>query len=43
MRLFREVCDRIGILKKGALVKELNTAEVSANELETLYLEYMKN
>ena len=39
----REVCDRIGILKKGALVKELNTAEVSANELETLYLEYMKN
>ncbi|MEL7123928.1 MAG: ABC transporter ATP-binding protein [Bacteroidota bacterium] len=39
----REVCDRIGILKKGELVKELNTADVSANELETLYLEYMKN
>ncbi|MEL6989356.1 MAG: ABC transporter ATP-binding protein, partial [Bacteroidota bacterium] len=39
----REVCDRIGILKKGELVKELNSNDVSANELENLYLEYMKN
>ncbi|MEL6864073.1 MAG: ABC transporter ATP-binding protein [Bacteroidota bacterium] len=39
----REVCDRIGILKKGSLVKELRSEEVSANELESLYLEYMKN
>ena len=39
----REVCDRIGILKKGSLVKELRSEEVSANELENLYLEYMKN
>ncbi|MEL6534971.1 MAG: ABC transporter ATP-binding protein [Bacteroidota bacterium] len=39
----REVCDRIGILKQGNLVKELRSAEVSANELESLYLEYMKN
>ncbi len=39
----REVCHRIGILKKGSLVKELRSEEVSANELENLYLEYMKN
>lgn len=39
----REVCHRIGILKKGALVKELRSEDVSANELESLYLEYMKN
>jgi len=39
----REVCDRIGILNKGVLVKELDSEEVSASELERLYLEYMKN
>ena len=39
----REVCHRIGILKQGALVKELRSEEVSANELEQLYLEYMTN
>jgi len=39
----REVCHRIGILNKGRLVKELRSEEVSANELETLYLEYMQN
>ncbi|NRB50256.1 MAG: ABC transporter ATP-binding protein [Saprospiraceae bacterium] len=39
----REVCHRIGILKNGTLVKELRSEEVSANELESLYLEYMKN
>ena len=39
----REVCDRIGILKKGALLKELRSEEVSADELEKLYLEFMKN
>ncbi len=39
----REVCHRIGILKKGALVKELQSKEVSARELETLYLDFMKN
>ncbi|MEL6561652.1 MAG: ABC transporter ATP-binding protein [Bacteroidota bacterium] len=37
----REVCHRIGILKQGALVKELRSEEVSASELEQLYLEYM--
>lgn len=39
----REVCHRIGILKNGELVKEIQSAEVSANELETLYLNFMKN
>ncbi|MEM6722877.1 MAG: ABC transporter ATP-binding protein [Bacteroidota bacterium] len=38
----REVCHRIGILKKGKLIKEIQSNEVSANELENLYLEYMK-
>jgi ABC-2 type transport system ATP-binding protein len=39
----REVCHRIGIIKQGALVKELRSEEVSANELEQLYLNYMIN
>lgn len=39
----REVCHRIGILKKGALIKELKSEAVSANELEQLYLEFMAN
>lgn len=39
----REVCHRIGILKQGRLIKELRSDAVSANELEELYLNYMKN
>ena len=39
----REVCNRIGILKNGLLVKELDSEEVSANELEKLYLQFMQN
>lgn len=39
----REVCNRIGILKQGQLVKELVSNDVSANELEQLYLQFMKN
>lgn len=39
----REVCHRIGILKQGKLIKELRSDAMSANELEALYLEYMKN
>ena len=39
----REVCNRIGILKNGVLVKELHSKDVSANELENLYLEFMQN
>jgi ABC-2 type transport system ATP-binding protein len=39
----REVCNRIGILKNGILVKELNSKDVSASGLETLYLKFMQN
>ena len=39
----REVCNRIGILKKGTLVKELRSDEVNTNELEKLYLEFINN
>lgn len=39
----REVCNRIGILKSGSLLKLLDAEAVSANELENLYLEFMKN
>jgi len=39
----RDVCNRIGILKNGVLVKELYSKDVSANELETLYLQFMQN
>jgi ABC-2 type transport system ATP-binding protein len=39
----REVCDRIGILKQGELVKELLAKDISASELELLYLDFMKN
>lgn len=38
----REVCHRIGMLKQGTLIKELHSEEVSSNELEKLYLEYMQ-
>ncbi|MEL6820956.1 MAG: ABC transporter ATP-binding protein [Calditrichota bacterium] len=39
----REVCHRIGILNKGELVKEIQSADVSANELEEIYLQFMQN
>ncbi len=39
----REVCNRIVILKNGKLVKELLSSEVTANELENMYLKYMQN
>ncbi|MEM6525244.1 MAG: ABC transporter ATP-binding protein [Bacteroidota bacterium] len=39
----RETADRIGILKHGTLVEELNADDVSANRLEEMYLQYMKN
>lgn len=39
----REVCHRIGILKQGRLVKELRSEDVTASELEGLYLQFMKN
>ncbi len=39
----REVCHRIGILRQGALVHEMRSEAVTANELEQLYLNYMQN
>ena len=39
----RETCDRIGIIKKGELVKEMNTSDFSTNELENIYIDYIQN
>ena len=39
----RETCDKIGILKNGNLVKEMNANQVSSEELEGIYLNFMKN
>ena len=39
----RETCHKIGILKNGSLVKEMFSKDVSSRELESLYLDYMKN
>lgn len=39
----RETCDRIGIIKKGELVEEMKTSNVSTNELEKIYIDYMQN
>ena len=39
----RETCHKIGILKNGSLVKQMNSKDVSSVELESLYLDYMKN
>lgn len=39
----RETADKIGILKHGMLVEELAADQVSANTLEEMYLQYMKN
>ena len=39
----RETCHKIGILKNGSLVKEMYSKDVSSRELESLYLNYMKN
>ena len=38
----RETCNRIGILKGGELVKEMDTSNVSTEELEKIYIEYMQ-
>ena len=39
----RETCNRIGIIKNGELLKEMDTSDVSTNELENIYIEYMQN
>ena len=38
----RETCNRIGIIKTGQLLKEMNTSEVSTNQLERIYIDYMQ-
>jgi hypothetical protein len=35
----KEVADRIGIMKRGNLISEINADEISASELEKLYLQ----
>ena len=35
----KEVADRIGIMKRGNLISEINADEISANKLEKLYLQ----
>ena len=39
----RESCDRIGILKNGVLLKDIESHSVTSNELEKIYLNFMKN
>jgi ABC-2 type transport system ATP-binding protein len=39
----RESCHRIGILKNGKLIKEMNAGDVTSNELEGIYLNFMQN
>ena len=39
----RETCDKIGILKNGSLIKEMFSKDVSSTELESVYLDFMKN
>lgn len=39
----RETCSRIGILKRGKLVKEIQSDQVTPRELENIYLNFMKD
>lgn len=39
----RESCDRIGILKQGKLLHEILSSDVTSNELESLYLNFIKD
>ncbi|MBJ05348.1 MAG: ABC transporter ATP-binding protein [Flavobacteriales bacterium] len=39
----RESCHKIGILKNGTLLKEMKSSEVSPQELESIYIKFMKN
>ena len=38
----RETCDRIGILKNGSLIDQMDTSKVTTNELEKIYIDYMR-
>ena len=37
----RETCNRIGIIKNGELLKEMDASDVSTNE-PNIYIEYAK-
>jgi ABC-2 type transport system ATP-binding protein len=39
----RETCNRIGIIKNGKLIEEMHSSNVSTNELEKIYINYMQN
>ena len=39
----RETCDKIGILKKGKLIKEIYSKDVNSNQLEEIYIKFMKD
>ncbi len=39
----RETCNRIGILKHGVLIEEMRNSDVTVNELENIYLNYMQD
>ena len=39
----RETCDKIGILKQGSLIKEMLSIDVTSNELEEIYLNFMQS
>ena len=39
----RETCNRIGILKQGKLVKEILSSDVTSSELESIYLNFIKD
>ena len=39
----RETCDKIGILKNGHLIQEMQAKDLTSEELETVYINFMKN
>ena len=39
----RETCDKIGILKQGKLLREVHSSDVTSSELESIYLNFMKD
>ena len=39
----RETCHKIGILKNGCLVKEMRSNDITSEELEKVYINFMKN
>ena len=39
----RETCNKIGILKQGSLIKEMLSKDITSNELEEIYLNFMQS